>query len=485
MSRRTPALRLSKDWRVPVTTGLAAFLAGFAVYQFAPLSASSHGTTFVLLLAAVTAATLAAIMIALQACGIRRRNAQIRTALDNISQALCMFDRSERLAICNRRYAEMYRLPPHIARPGVTLIELLEYRIAQGSLSHDAQAYRRALIDSMGSGRTFANEVISADGRTIMVTNHPMDGGGWVATHEDVTERRGAECERAAMQEQHQRRAVIEQAIVSFRRRVEDLLHMVTDGVMPMRTTASALFDNSTRTSTGAERALSTSNEASSNVETAAVAADELSRSIVEISHQLTLTTNIVQAAVREAQDTNKQIAALWQAAQKIGEVVKLIRNIAEQTNLLALNATIEAARAGEAGKGFAVVASEVKLLAVQTSKATEDIARLIGSVQRATSSAVAAIGRIAGRMQDINGSTAAVSAAVEQQSAATGEISQNVASTAEGAKLVVSVLDAVTQAAVGTRGSAEDVLTASQAVESAAGDLRREIEGFLSQVAI
>ena len=152
-----------------------------------------------------------------------------------------------------------------------------------------------------------------------------------------------------------------------------------------MRSTATTLFSNSGQTSNSADGAVSASNEASTNVETAAVAADELSGSISEIGRQLAKTTEIVRSAVAEAQGTNHQITALAQAAQKIGDVIKLIRAIAGQTNLLALNATIEAARAGEAGKGFAVVASEVKSLAVQTAKATEDISRLIMSVQEAT----------------------------------------------------------------------------------------------------
>jgi methyl-accepting chemotaxis protein len=244
------------------------------------------------------------------------------------------------------------------------------------------------------------------------------------------------------------------------------------------------LLDNSRHTTESAESAVSASNEASVNVDTAAVAADELSGSISEIGRQLARATENVRAAVSEAQDTDSQISALAQAAKKIGDVIKLIRNIAGQTNLLALNATIEAARAGEAGKGFAVVAQEVKSLAVQTAKATEDISTLVLSVQGATGGAVQAIGRIAGRMQEIDTYANAVSASVEEQGAATDEISQNVASAAEGAKLVVNVLDAVAVAAGQTRRSAESVLTASQAVESASDELRRAVEGFLSRVA-
>jgi methyl-accepting chemotaxis protein len=251
-----------------------------------------------------------------------------------------------------------------------------------------------------------------------------------------------------------------------------------------MRSTATTLFANSGQTSKSAESAVAASNEASANVETAAVATDELTGSISEIGRQLSMTTGVVRAAVTEAQGTNQQIAALAQAAQKIGDVIKLIRTIAGQTNLLALNATIEAARAGEAGKGFAVVASEVKSLAIQTAQATEDISKLILSVQQATSGAVAAIGRISGRMQEIDGCATAVSAAVEEQSAATGEISQNVASASDGARLVVTVLAEVAGAATETRQSAQSVLTASQAVEAAAAELRHEVESFLARVA-
>ena len=224
-----------------------------------------------------------------------------------------------------------------------------------------------------------------------------MAGGGWVGTHDDITERRNAERERASMHEHEQLRGRIEQAIATFRQRVEEHLRTVTEGAMQLRTTAATLLGNSGLTSKSAEGAVAASNEASVNVETASVAADELTGSIGEIGRQLGHTTEVVRAAVSEAQGTNRQITALAQAAQKIGDVIKLIRSIAGQTNLLALNATIEAARAGEAGKGFAVVASEVKSLAVQTAKATEDISKLIMSVQSATGGAVAAFGRIAG----------------------------------------------------------------------------------------
>jgi methyl-accepting chemotaxis protein len=286
------------------------------------------------------------------------------------------------------------------------------------------------------------------------------------------------------MQQEQQRRTAIELAIATFRRRVEEQLHKATEGVMAMRSTAATLFSNSGKTSTSAQGAVAASNEASVNVETAAIASDELASSIGEIGRQLSLTTDIVRSAVTEAQGTNAQIDALALAARKIGDVIKLIHAIAGQTNLLALNATIEAARAGEAGRGFAVVASEVKSLAVQTAKATEDISRLISTVQASTSGAVAAIGRISSRMQEIDGCANLVAAAVEQQSSATSEISQNVAGAAAGTRQVVASLDQVAGAATETARSAESVLSEAQTVEAAAAELRREVEAFLARVA-
>jgi methyl-accepting chemotaxis protein len=259
----------------------------------------------------------------------------------------------------------------------------------------------------------------------------------------------------------------------------------VTGSAGEMRTTAAGLLNASGYTSQRAESAVHTSNEASINVETAAVAAEELSSSIASVGQQLNQSAEVVRIAVNEAQLTNQDIGALAQAAQKIGDVIKLIRNIAGQTNLLALNATIEAARAGEAGRGFAVVASEVKSLAVQTAKATEDISSQILEVQNSTDKAVEAIGRIVRRMREIDVFTSSTAAAAAQQSVATQEISQNVTGAADGAKTIVSVLNELAGAATKTQQSAQTVLTASESVEEAAATLRGEVESFLTQVAV
>ncbi|HET9717275.1 MAG TPA: PAS-domain containing protein [Pseudolabrys sp.] len=416
---------------------------------------------------------------------LRKHNARLLSAIDNMSQGLNMFDAQTRIVMCNRRYIEMYRLSPQIVRPGCSLRALIEHRKETGLFSGDVDAYCQMIIDGVRSGKSKGNYVHASDGRIVLAKNEPLPGGGWVSTHEDVTEQRRAEEERAVIRGHEQRRTIVESAIASFRPAVEKLLATVGSSASAMRTTSSGLFGSSEQTSQRAESAVHAFHEASANVETAAVAADELAHSINEISRQLNQTTNVVSLATSEARATDDEMGGLAEGAQKIGEVVKLIRNIAGQTNLLALNATIEAARAGEAGKGFAVVASEVKSLAVQTAKATEDIANHILAVQGSTSAAVEAIRQIASRMQEINVNTAAVAASVEQQNSATSEISRNVASAAEATGHVVAVLGEVADAATQTRRSAEVVRDASQAVEQAVANLRLEVEDFLGRVAV
>jgi methyl-accepting chemotaxis protein len=417
----------------------------------------------------------------------RRQNQASRLvgAIDNMSQGLCMFDAQTRIVVVNSRYIEMYGLSPEVVKLGLPMRELIQHRKDTGLFTGDVDAYSKNIIDKMRAGEQAGVYVPASDGRIVLAKNRPMPGGGWLSTHEDVTEQRRAEEERAAIHDQDRRRGVVDAAIASFRPLAERLLGGVGECAIAMRTTATALLGSSDETSNRAESAVQAFNETSANVESAAVAAEELSRSIDEISRQLNHTGSIVSVATEEARATDGEIAGLAAGAQKIGDVVMLIRNIAGQTNLLALNATIEAARAGEAGRGFAVVAQEVKSLAVQTAKATEDIANHILGVQESTTGAVEAIRHITARMQEINQYTTGVAAAVEEQNAATGEISQNVASAAHGTGHVVAVLGEVADAATETRGSAQVVREASETVESAVANLRLEVEDFLAKVAV
>ena len=415
---------------------------------------------------------------------LQLQNGSLRNAIDSMSQGLCMFDASERLIVSNKQYHEMYGLTADDVRPGSMLSDVLVRRVAKGTFHRDPEQYRKDFLASVRQGRTIEHEVKSTNGRVLLVKNHPVKGGGWIGTHEDVTERRQAEQQRASMQQQEERRALVEHAISNFRERVEKLMQTVADSGHDMHWTASILLKASDDTSTCAESAVQRSNEASQNVETAAAATHELSTSIGEIEQRVGQTATVVRSAVGEAQITTQDIGSLAKAAQEIGDVIKLIRTIAEQTNLLALNATIEAARAGEAGRGFAVVASEVKSLSVQTAKATEDISSQILEVQKATVKAVESIAKIGHRMEQIETHASAVSASVQQQNAATAEISQNVASAADSTKAVFSALAELAEDAHQTKNSAQKVVAASEAVEQAAKEMRAEVESFLTKVA-
>ena len=456
------------EWRLVTLTSGAGFLLGIALDM-----------AILLMLAGMAIGAL------IVNHRLRARTQLVTQALDNMTQGLCMFDRAGRLVLCNERYSELYGMTTEQTKPGTPLRTLLMHRIAAGTFFGDPDKYVAECLRQVAEDRTERKSIEMKDGRIISLTSRPMADGGWVATHSDVTKRLEAERERDTLREREQNRAVIEEAIAAFRARVESVLKTVGESALAMKTAAKTMLTSSDHTLRRAEGAVHGSNEASSNVETAATAADELSVSIREISRQLVQANDVVRSAAAEARATNDDIASLAQVAQKIGDVVKLIRDIAGQTNLLALNATIEAARAGEAGRGFAVVASEVKSLAVQTGKATEDITTQIAAVQTCTSDAVTAIRDITQRMQDINRYTSAVAASIEQQEAATGEISHNVASAAAGTKAVVAVLHEVAGGATQTRCSAETVLASSEAVEKATDNLRTEVEGFLSKVAV
>ena len=417
----------------------------------------------------------------------RRMRLKIRRltdALNYMSQGLCMFDAAGRIVVRNQQYLRMYKLSPEVVKPGCTLLGLMEHRKQTGFLTRDPRQYVKEILDSIAAGKTSKWMIEASDGRKVHAINEPMPGGGWVSTHEDITEQLRLQQQHDSMAEQNKRRGFIDGVIASFRSEMETLLKTFGDSASAMKSTAVVLSSASNHTSLCAEGAVAASNEAAKGVNTAAIATDELSSSIGEIARQITQTNNVVHMAVEEAQSTNGEMTTLAETAQKIGDIIKLIRTIAEQTNLLALNATIEAARAGDAGRGFAVVASEVKSLAVQTAKATEAIAGQILAVQGSTASAVKSIRRITQRMQEIQHFASGVAASIEQQSAATNNISSNVASAAQATQTMAHILNDVAGAATQTHTSAEVALDSSAAVEAAVADLRRHIEDFLAGVA-
>lgn len=280
------------------------------------------------------------------------------------------------------------------------------------------------------------------------------------------------------------RQSKIDGLINDFREKSQLSLQSVVSNADQMKASANSLNDVAATSSERAHSASDASTQAASNVQAVAAASEQMTASISEIGQQVSKTNELINEASNEAQQTDQKVASLASAAEKIGDVVSLIQDIAEQTNLLALNATIEAARAGEAGKGFAVVASEVKELASQTAKATEEIGAQITGIQSETTDAVAAIQSIAGKMVDVSEFTTAIAAAVDEQNASTSEISRNIQEAAHGTQSVVENIGEVATSVESTGDSAGHVLEASQNVSDEAGAIRHVVDEFLEQVA-
>jgi methyl-accepting chemotaxis protein len=214
-----------------------------------------------------------------------------------------------------------------------------------------------------------------------------------------------------------------------------------------------------------------------------ASATEERSASVNEIGRQVKESSQIADAAVRQAGETDARIGKLSRAAQDIGDVVKLITAIAEQTNLLALNATIEAARAGDAGRGFAVVASEVKSLASQTAKATDEISNHITGMQGATQESVAAIKEIGGTIGHISEIASTIASAVEQQSSATQEIARSVQNVAQGTERTAASVMEVNRGATETGSASGEVLTSARTLSAESTRLRGELDRFMANI--
>ncbi len=251
-----------------------------------------------------------------------------------------------------------------------------------------------------------------------------------------------------------------------------------------LKATAEGLSSTSSDTRRRAEAMREKSNSASINVRAVATAAENLSSSIHGIGDQIRLSTQAVAEVDSEAAASSGQIAALSEAADRIGAVVDLIRGIAAQTNLLALNATIEAARAGEAGKGFAVVAAEVKDLAGQTAKATDDIASQVSQIQSSTRTAVEAIQGITLKIASVKELADAIDAAVAKQAAATGEMSHSIATAAEGTQMVAGEVETVEAASAETVTVADEVNATAQTVEQGIREFGDIVEEYLTNSA-
>jgi len=268
-----------------------------------------------------------------------------------------------------------------------------------------------------------------------------------------------------------------------FEAAVGAIVSNVSASAVQLEQAAGTLTRTAETTQSLSSQVAGASEEASSNMQSVATATEELSTSVDEIGRRVRESNKIAEAAVVQAQQTDGRIGKLSRAAQEIGDVVKLITAIAEQTNLLALNATIEAARAGDAGRGFAVVAAEVKSLASQTAKATDEISSHILGMQGATQESVAAIKEIGGTIAQISSIASSIASAVEQQSSATQEIARSVQTVAQGTEEAAANIMQVNRGATETGSASEEVLNSAKSLSTESTRLREELDRFMANI--
>ena len=283
--------------------------------------------------------------------------------------------------------------------------------------------------------------------------------------------------------EREERASRIDEVIRGFEHEVAEALHSVGGAACQLQATSQAMSVTAEQTSRQATAVAAASEQASTNVQTVAAAAEELASSIREIGRQMSEAHSVTTSAAGQAEGTRVSVGGLAEAAQRIGDVVNLINAIAEQTNLLALNAAIEAARAGDAGKGFAVVAGEVKALASQTARATEEIASQINTVRGEIGGTVRAMEDIVATIGRIDEIAASIAADVEQQNAATREIARNVEQAAVGTHEVTRTIAGVSRAASDTGVASGQVLQSAGQLSHQAEEIRRSVDTFLKSV--
>jgi methyl-accepting chemotaxis protein len=303
--------------------------------------------------------------------------------------------------------------------------------------------------------------------------------------HEKLLENRKLTQDQVRMQQEAEteRKVAMRRIADGFEHTVGRIIETVSSASSEIELAAGSLTRTAEVTQGLSATVAAASDQSSASVRSAAAASEQMAVSVTEIGGKVRESHKVAHAAVQQAEQTNARIAELSQSAGRIGEVIKIITAVAEQTNLLALNATIEAARAGDAGRGFAVVASEVKALAAQTAKATDEIGAQIAQMRTATQHSVAAIKEIGGTISQISEIASAIAAAVEQQGAATQKIAQNVQQAAQGATQVTSSITDVNRGATDTGAAAGQVHTLASSLVSESNTLKTEVENFLATV--
>ncbi len=283
---------------------------------------------------------------------------------------------------------------------------------------------------------------------------------------------------------QLRREASIRERVETFSSELAEAVARLGDKTKRMSKASKSMITAARRATDDSSHARDASRNAASDVSSVAMASEQLLESIGEINRQVVQSTTVVQRAVEEAQQSSAGMARLSAAARRVGDVVSLISRIAAQTNLLALNATIEAARAGEAGRGFAVVAQEVKNLATQTAKATQDIADQIAEMQAATNVSVDAIEMIQRKIGEVEQISTIIAAAVHEQGASTQEITRNVRSAAAGAATMSAHVESVESAVHQTGASADTVVDLAHELDEMASSVRSRVDEFASSLA-
>jgi methyl-accepting chemotaxis protein len=419
-------------------------------------------------------------------------------------------------AIDGTRVAYDDKLKPHAAalmQAGLVIRTKIEAAVAEISAATEASVGRArtlqmafvALALALGgalafliarsiigpiTGMTGAMSRLAAGETAVMVPSQDaVDEMGEMAKAVDVFRQNAIarlelEAQQVAAQSARQRRADrVDGLVQSFEQSISGAIGIVTSAATELDATARSMSQVAESTNGQAVASSAAAEETSANVQTVAAAAEEMVASLHEIERQVQQSNAAAGTAAREAQATDVAMGSLMQAADRIGEAVTMISSIAGQTNLLALNATIEAARAGEAGRGFAVVAAEVKELAGQTARATDQIGGQITAIQQATAQAVAAIRQIGQTIVSVNAITESIAATVVEQTAATGEISRNAAEAARGTQ-DVSMNVARVLASTGETGSAaHQVLMAAGELSVQSVNVRQEVEGFLAAI--